>query len=384
MKILYIITQGENGGAQKNVLDIAVAANDVHQVHVATGEQPKEKDAWLFESLKKKGFNADMLHIFPNLVREISPAKELRALTEIYKFIKAEKFDLVHLHSSKAGTIGSVAARLAGARVVYTVHGFIFQEPMSFLKKAFYVLAEFMASLFIDYHICVSQKDLEVGQKFLVLRNLKNVSVVYNGINDDPAKLLSREAARKYILEKAGALSQPEIFIFGTIANLYATKGLTYYIQAVKILKTKTSKAFVSVVMGDGELRKELEEQIAESGLQDNFKLLGYTANAYSYLTGLDTFVLPSVKEGLPYALAEASLAGLPIIASRVGGIPEMGQHIKIQMVEPKNPEALVDQMLQIIESKNIESFKSEFSPAFSLSNMTSKTLEIYQKVTSL
>jgi glycosyltransferase involved in cell wall biosynthesis len=61
-----------------------------------------------------------------------------------------------------------------------------------------------------------------------------------------------------------------------------------------------------------------------------------------------------------------------------------MGQHIKIQMVEPKNPEALVDQMLQIIESKNIESFKSEFSPAFSLSNMTSKTLEIYQKVTSL
>jgi glycosyltransferase involved in cell wall biosynthesis len=384
MKILYIVTQGENGGAQKNVLDMAVAANDVHQVHVATGEQPKEKDAWLFENLKKNGFSADRLHIFPNLVREVTPTNEFRAFAEIYKFIKAERFDLVHLHSSKAGTLGSVAARLAGARVIYTVHGFIFQEPMSFLKKAFYVLAEFAASLFINHHICVSERDLEMGRKFLVLRNPKKVSVVYNGINDDPAKLLSREAARKYILEKAGALSQPEIFIFGTIANLYATKGLTYYIQAAKILKTKTSKAFVSVVIGDGELRKELEDQIVESGLQDNFKLLGYTANAYSYLAGLDAFVLSSVKEGLPYTLPEASLAKLPIIASRVGGIPEMSQHIKIQMVKPKNPEALTDQMLQIIESKNIEAFKSEFSSAFSLSNMTSKTLEIYQKVTSL
>lgn len=384
MKILYIVTQGENGGAQKNVLDMAIAASSVHQVYVATGEQPKEKDAWLFENLKKNGFGATRLLIFPDLVREVSPAKELRAFAEIYKFIKTEKFDLVHLHSSKAGTLGSVAARLAGARVVYTVHGFIFQEPMGFLRKAFYVLAEFTASLFIDHHICVSERDLEVGRKFLVLRNLKKESVVYNGINDDPAKLLSREDARKYILEKAATLSQAEIFIFGTIANLYATKGLTYYIQAVKILKSKTSKAFVSVIMGDGELRKELEEQVMASGLQDNFKLLGYTANAYSYLSGLDAFVLSSVKEGLPYTLPEASLAKLPIIASRVGGIPEMSQHIKIQMVEPKNPEALAEQMRQIIESKDIETFKSEFSPAFSLSNMTSKTLEIYQKVTSL
>lgn len=383
MKILYTITQGENGGGQKHVLDLATAAAKQHEVYVATGGQLESKDSWLFDRLKDKGFKESNLKIFPHLTREISLSKEFAAFLEIYNFIKNNKFDIVHLHSSKAGTIGSVAAHLAGAKVVYTVHGFVFQEPMNFLKKLFFIASELASSFFIDYHICVSKKDLDIGKKFFIIRHPKKSEVIYNGVENDRSKLLNRPEARNFIFDKIRNKNR-EIFVFGTIANLYPTKGLEYYIDAAKILKDTQTSDFVCVIFGEGELREKLENKIRENNLQHNFVLLGYTANAYSYLSGLDAFVLPSVKEGLPYALVEASLAELPIIASKVGGIPEMSEFIDMQLVAPKDPLALADKMSDLLKNQNLDIYKSKFSDAFSLSNMTEKTMHVYRKITYL
>lgn len=381
MKILYIITQGENGGAQKNVLDMAAASAKEHEVYVATGQVKSEKDLWLHNELKKNGFESGQLHIFNNLIRNISPVHELKAFLEIYKYIKENKFDVVHLHSSKAGTLGSMAGKIASSKVVYTVHGFIFQEPMSIFKKVFYILAEFIASFFIDYHICVSRKDAYLGKKFLILRNPKKYAVIYNGITEDTSNLLNGDAARKYISEQTKS-DVSEKVIFGSIANLYATKGLTYFIKAAKILKEKVGSKFVCTIFGEGELRDELEKQIKDSNLENEFYLLGYAKNASQYLKGLEVFVMSSIKEGLPYALVEASRAELPIIATNVGGIPEMSQYLKINLTEAKNPEQLANAMQNLLDTQNRLENKSKFNQIFSLENMTSKTLEVYKKVT--
>jgi glycosyltransferase involved in cell wall biosynthesis len=381
MKLLYIITQGENGGAQKNVFDLATFANDKFEVTVATGEVQSEKDNWLKNKLLENGFESSQLYNFKNLIRNISPIHDLKAFLEIYNYIKKENFDIVHLHSSKAGVLGSLAGKLAGAKVVYTVHGFVFQEPMSILKKYFYIFAEILSSFFIDYHICVSQKDLKIGEQKYILRDPKRYNVIYNGINANANLLLEKDAARKFITKKIEQGLDEDDVIFGTIANLYVAKGLTYYVQAAKILKEKVGEKFVCVIFGEGKLHTELENKIKELGLDQNFYLLGRTENAVQYLPGLDAFVLPSVKEGLPYALVEATLAELPIIATNVGGIPEMSRNFKMNLVEAKNPQELSDEMLLLTDKQARNAAKSSFNEIFSLNKMAEKTLEVYRKL---
>lgn len=380
MKILYVITQGENGGAQKNVLDTAVFNNKTSEVYVTIGRTHSEKDSWLLQELEQNSLKKDRLHTFQNLVRNISPLTEVKGFFEIYNYIKQNKFKIVHLHSTKAGMLGSLAGKLAGARVVYTVHGFVFQEPMNIFKKMFYIAAEFTASLFIDYHICVSQKDVELGKQFFILRDSSKYSVIYNGIDVSQNNLLSRDSARKILSEKVG-YDLENVIVFGSIANLYATKGLTYFIEAAKILKEKSVDKFVCVVFGDGELRSELEKQIKEVGLEKEFKLLGYTKNAAQYLSGLDVFVMSSVKEGLPYALVEASRAELPIIATSVGGIPEMSKQFKINMVEAKNPESIAEEMQKMLGENYRLANKSAFNTIFSLQNMIDQTARVYKTI---
>lgn len=380
MKILYIITQGENGGAQKNVLDTAIFNRESDDVCVAIGRTASEKDKWLLTELAQQGFKKSELHTFQNLIRNISPLTEIKGLFEIYHFIKNNKFDIVHLHSTKAGMLGSIAGKLAGARVVYTVHGFVFQEPMNIFKRMFYVVAECIASFFIDHHICVSQKDMEVGKKFRILRNPKKYSVIYNGIDVSHDNLLRRNEARKYLSKHVGH-DLEGVTVFGSIANLYATKGLAYFVEAVRILKEKEVGKFVCVIFGEGELRSELEKQIKEAGVENEFKLLGYTKNAAQYLSGLDVFVMSSAKEGLPYALVEASRAALPIIATNVGGIPEMSKQFTINIVESKNPHALAEAMQKMLSEQHRLQNKSAFNPIFSLENMLKKTEEVYKSI---
>jgi glycosyltransferase involved in cell wall biosynthesis len=380
MKILYVITQGENGGAQKNVLDTAIFNNKTNEVHVAVGRTSHEKNRWLLQELEQNSLKKNQLHTFQNLVRSISPFTEVKGFFEIYNYIKQNKFDIVHLHSTKAGMLGSVAGKIAGALVVYTVHGFVFQEPMNIFKKMFYIAAEFTASFFIDHHICVSQKDAEIGRKFWILRNPKKYTIIYNGIDVSQNNLLSRDSARKILSEKVG-YDLENVIVFGSIANLYATKGLTYFVEATKILKERGSDKFVCAIFGEGELRNNLEKQIREAGLEQEFRLLGYTKNAAQYLSGLDVFVMSSVKEGLPYALVEASRAELPIIATSVGGIPEMSKQFKINIVEAKNPESIAEEMQKMLGENYRLANKSAFNEIFSLQNMLDQTARVYKTI---
>jgi glycogen synthase len=321
MKILYIITQGENGGGQKHVLDLATNfaktflkdANadqkyEYPEIYVATGKRESSKDNWLTNECEKQGIPKENLYEIKSLVREIHIKSEFAATVELWKLLNKVKPDIVHVHSAKAGILGSIVAKVWGAKVVYTVHGYTFLEPLSQAKKYFYIAAEFVAGLFRDHTILISKRDLAAGRKYFILKDVKvndfeytsNYGLVYNGLSESlKENLLTRDAARQYIFEKIGKEDAGQILL-GNIANLYKTKGLEYAVMMMDKIVNEDKKNYLFVVFGEGEERGLLEGLVSTYNLQHNFFLLGRTANAYTYLSGLDFFVLSSVKEVLP------------------------------------------------------------------------------------
>ncbi len=184
MKILHIVTQGERGGAQAHVRDVVRSLEQKgHQTYVATGAQYDHEDKWLFHELQSSGFKPHQLRIIPSLSRDVSFWKDCKAALETIKLVRAIKPDIVHVHSSKAGSVCAVAARLAGAKVVYTVHGFVFTEPMGKIKKYFYIISELISRFFRNYTITVSRFDYEVGRYMHIIPKRKG-SVIYNGIDE--------------------------------------------------------------------------------------------------------------------------------------------------------------------------------------------------------
>ncbi|HYF05338.1 MAG TPA: glycosyltransferase [Patescibacteria group bacterium] len=375
MKILYIITQGEQGGAQKNVFDSAMFMKGAGlTVYVAHGKLQKVGDEWLDRELLENKFELSDTHVLSSLRRSINPWHDIKAFFQIYRLIKKLRVDIVHAHSSKAGVLAAWGAKLAGVKSVYTAHGFVFLEPLSKLKKAFYIAAEYLASFARDLTLTVSEYDLIMGQKFHVLRKSKS-KVLHNGI--DPAKLtavLSAAEARRVLFSILGVPDTGEKLV-GTVANLYETKGLFFLIQAAK----KNSQGIRYIVIGEGELRPQLEAQVEHAGLKNSFHLPGSIPDAYKYLKGFDLLVLPSVKEGFPYFVLEALAVGMPIVATQVGGIPEALEGHEAYLVAPRDPHVLANAIAKHFENPARETFT--LPKEFYVSNTMQSLLASYKSI---
>ena len=136
--------------------------------------------------------------------------------------------------------------------------------------------------------------------------------------------------------------------IIGTIANFYPSKGLEYLIQAAGLLKDREDLIFL--IIGDGFLRTGLERQIKNLGLQNKIFLLGHLENARQYLPAFDIFLLPSVKEGFPWVVLEAMSAKLPMIATKVGAVPEIIEDGKNGLlVEPGQPKQIAQKIKELL-----------------------------------
>ena len=371
MKILYIITAGEQGGAQKNVFDLAVGARQMgYKVTVATGRQDTVTSRWLFDELRASGFRSAVparrvgvraastpraapdLVIVPALRRAVRPLHDVVAFFQIRRLVRELRPDIVHLHSSKAGSIGSLAAKLAWTRtkVVYTVHGFVTAEPLSWKAKLFYWCSEYIASFFRDLVITVSAWDEAFGRQEKLIHS--SSVVIYNGLDQvKKAGILSFSQAREVLgrLLPEGVTLASNQRVIGVIANFYRTKGITYLLDAIALLRSSARENGIEqratvILIGDGELRAELEAKVHTLNLSEQVFFLGSVDDAYRYLSAFDFIVLPSIKEGFPYVLLEALLAGRPFIATRVGGIPELVDSLPVgvvQLVPPASATAL-------------------------------------------
>lgn len=383
-KVLFVITKSVWGGAQKYVYDLAVnLSKDKFETAVAAGGQGN-----LVEEIKK----AEIAYYeIKNFKRDISFISDILAFFEILKLLRNFKPDIVHVNSSKAGGIAGLALRLVGSRIikVFTAHGWAFNEARPKWQIFLIKLASRITCVFYDKIICVSEFDRQAAVKNKIASKKKLVAI-HNGININEGVFFDKEKARENLKFKNENLKttfknlnlENQILI-GTVGEFTKNKGQEYLIEAVKKFTIHNSQ-FIIFIIGWGEDKQKLEEKIKELGLEDKVFLIEGVSPATPYLKAFDIFILPSLKEGLPYTLLEAGLAGLPIISTDVGGIPEIIENEKTGLlIKPADAHALASAIKKLLEDKNLAeklagNLRQRIILEFSLEKMVTETLEVY------
>ena len=376
-KIMYAITKSNWGGAQRYVYDLATAiSEDMFEVSVVAGGEG---------ALIRKLRHIDIPVIqMPGLERDISMIGEIIALVRLFRIFLRERPAIIHLNSSKIGGTGAIAARIAGVfsgvrpYIVFTAHGWAFEEERPPWQKKIILFLSRIASYFQDAIIIISKHDFDMALKYGIAE--EKLSYIPLGISN--IDFMSPKEAEGRLSSIIGKKLEPPII--GTIAELTKNKGLPHLIQALFLLKQKRM-AFSCVIIGSGEDEEAIQTMIAKNGLRDSVFLAGFIDDASSYLQCFDVFVLPSLKEGLPYVLLEAMEAGLPLIGTSVGGIPDIVHDGKNGLiVPPKNPSRLSHALEALISSKNIRrNFAIESKKRrenFSFRAMLEKTLNLYTR----
>jgi len=379
-KILYIITQGEWGGSQRYVYDLATNLADDFCVTIAVGEPEGRRD--LQQKLQITNYklqinNKIQIIQLQHLQRNISPWRDILAIFEIAKLYKTLKPDIVHLNSSKAGILGSLAGLLKiknyKLKIIYTVHGWVFNEPLGRIKKALYRWLEKLTSRWKNKIIVLSDFDYQTGQQSGIPKD----KLIKIPLGIEMPQFLDRNEAREKIVNIFNKRDSSTSFHFGrndttiiTVANLYPTKGLNTLIEAINLINNKYQITNIKcVIIGEGSERIGLEKLIKKYQLENIVYLTGTINNASQYLKAFDLFVLPSRKEGVPYTILEAMAAGMLIVATDVGGVKEL----IADAIIPNDPKILAEKIIQTIKNPT---YTQKNTP--SLEEMLKKTKNIY------
>ena len=372
-KILYVITKSNFGGAQKYVYELAVEMKrQGYVVAVACGGRGE-----LVDRLKSADITT---YEVKGLERDISILKEIKAIVSLTKIIYQIKPGIIHLNSAKAGLLGSIIARLLRVpKIIFTAHGWPFLEPRSRTWQNLAWLGSYFTSLLSHHIINVSQFDFQHGKMPGVQ---SKSSVIHTAISEFP--LLSREEARNLLIGEEKTEQHRSNLWLVSVAELNHNKNHATAIDAVAEFNTTHANKIFYTIIGSGDLQNSLKDQVNLRGLNDYVQFLDYVENANQYLLAFDIFLLPSKKEGLPYALLEAGLAGLPCIASRVGGIPEVISDGESGLLtDPNNHMTIVNALDLMINYPNqrflySENLRQDIQTKFNFSKMVEGTKSIY------
>jgi len=384
-KIIFLVTQSEMGGAQRYIYEVSKALAERHEILVAAGEG----DGELFDKISKSKIQNPKLQLktqkLKYLARTPNPYVLISAIAEIRRVLKEEKPDVLFLCSTTAGLLGSIAGGLASRgeakppRVIYRIGGWAFRDPRPGWKNWLIFWAEKLTARFKDLIIVNSEYDWRIAVEKKIASPEKIIKIC-NGLDIDSLNFLPREEAR----QKLSRFRLNSLWI-GCVANFYKTKGLEYLIGALSRLSLLGRLSLVTIIIGDGKQRPQLEAQIKKLGLKDKVILAGRMADAYRYLKAFDIFVLPSLKEGFPWVILEAMAAELPIVATSVGALPEIIENGKEGfLVEQKNSQALAEKIKWLMEHTQeakvmgIEA-KAKLVKKFSLQDMIESTEKAIQ-----
>lgn len=376
-KLFICITKSNWGGAQKYVFDIATnTPRDQFDTTVLLGEGGELKT-----KLEEAGVKIILLK---NAQRDINLLREFELGLELTKIFKKEKPDIVHLNSSKMG-LGALAARIAGIKkIIFTAHGWAFNEERGLLSRTIIKVIHIFTVILCHKTIAVS----EITKKQIGFPFNKKIVVIKNGLRETVLK--EKESAREIlsakILQKnpkaCRLLSRNPKWI-GTVSELHTNKGLLYAINAI----SKINSSVIYIIIGEGEKRKELEEQAIKLGIYDRVFLIGHVDLASTYLKAFDVFVLSSITEALPYVLLEAGYASLPVVASNVGGIPEIIENNKTGILTfPRNSEEIKNSVEYLLKNPIDaahfgDALRNKISKNFTQKTMLDKTFSLYKNV---
>jgi len=365
LKVLYIITKATWGGAQRYVYDLATnLPKEKFDVIVAYGVRGK-----LAGDLAASGIK---LRELPFLARDITFFSDIKSFFEILRVLRALRPDVIHLNSSKAAALGALAARFSGVRkIVFTVHGWPFKESRNVLWRVLTYKISWLTAFLSHSVIVVSKTDERLARRMWGITK----KVHYVPLGRAPFDTLPpSDAFRAMFGSLKPANLKSSTLRLVTIGELTSNKNIRAAIDAVATLSEREIDA-VYVVAGEGEERAALEMYAKKLGVGNRVFFPGFVADASRNLSGFDVFVLPSIKEGAPYVLLEAALAGLPIVATSVVDEDFIASLSSARLVPARDTTALAD---AIIEVARIPRAREKRESVFALSTMVQNTSSLY------
>lgn len=363
MKIVHIITRSDNvGGAQVHVLELCKglqrAGIEVTVLVGGTGE--------FLDLLRDAGLPYISI---PALVRSIRPTADVVALWQILSILRRIRPHLVCTHSSKAGWLGRLAAKLLRIPAIHTAHGWPFTEGVSLPASVVYSQAERVAAWFTDRIIAVSEYDRKLALRKKVCEPDKIVTI-HNGISDLPNIPRARPEVEPPRIIMVARLEQPKDPI-----------------SLVKALATLKQLVWSLDIVGDGPLRSAVESAVRNAGLEGRVRLLGNRRDVPELLQQAQLFVLVSKWEGFPISILEAMRSGLPVVASDVGGVREAVLHGKTGfLVERENPDDLREKLAIMLCNPGLRRSMGDtgrlvFEQHHMVEQMILKTIDVYREV---
>ena len=334
VKLLHITGDSRFGGAGRIIIGLGrIARAEGWTVDILTTDEVFQRVAI------QDGLGVVDLDV---IRREIRPVWDLAGLARLVNFLRRERYGIVHTHTSKAGFVGRIAARLAQVPViVHTAHGFAFHERSPRRVQRFYSALERAASHWCDRIVSVSEFHrhwaIELG-----ICDASKIVAIPNGIGHLPPPMLAPLELR----QRLGA--RPTDLLILTMARLVADKGIEFLIQAASML-ARFDRRFLIAIAGSGPQRAALEQLSRNLGVEDRVVFLGFREDVSDLLAASDLIVLPSFREGLSIALLEAMAAGKPIIATNIGSHKELASQGDIaSLVPPGDPSALSESILRL------------------------------------
>jgi len=379
IKIVRIITRQNIGGPafQTVLLTSHLNKNRFKSILIKGKEGKDEGDMEELAKSKK----IEPIHI-KELSREISLRKDLIAFWRLYRIIRKEKPDIVHTHTAKAGTLGRLAAKLAGVPIiVHTFHGNVFQGYFNSFKSKLFLHIERLLALFSTRLIAISHSQEQDILKYKI-GNLQKISCIPLGLELKP--FLTSEK-KKGVFRKELNIGE-KIPLIGIIARLVPIKGHIYFFEAVKIVSQDFPSAKF-IVIGDGELRKKLMDLVVDLEIDDKVIFCGFRKDLDNIYADLDVVVLSSLNEGLPVSIIEALGAKKPVVATEVGGVKDLVEDKVTGVLVPKqDPQRLAQGIVYLLKKPEVakifgENGRKKVYPTFNYTRLVSNIEELYENL---
>lgn len=360
---LLLVCESFTGGCRRHIIDILNAVADAKFETVLAYSD-------LREPVREENI-PDLKNLSTERIRMLrrpAPLADFIAMMKLFLLIRRGRFDIIHLHSSKAGFLGRIAALLArvfraGSYVIYTPHGLSFH--VGGVRGKLYLAAEKFVSRMTDRFAAVS-----AGEMYSIIKHRlaasEKVTAVPNGVD-----------CTKY--DVPIDTSGPPVV--GIMGRLTEQKGPAFFIDAARTAAVKHPE-LQFLVSGDGPLRKRLERRAAK--VLDNIEFTD-SCDAVDFLKRVGIVVMPSLWEGLPYTLLEAMASGRAIVASDIGGISDTLADCGV-LVPPRDTDALAQAVCRLVEDPEErarlgEAARGRVESCFGLEQFSRRIVELYRKI---
>ncbi len=379
IKIAQVITRMDKGGAPDIVRLLCRSLDaekyDVRLIYGSTAYPSQETESFL------KEFKDNIISV-PYLKRNIRPLSDILAVIRLYLLFRREKFNVVHAHTAKGGALGRLAAKMANVSLIlYSPHGHDFYGYFNPFVSRMVITAERFLAHFTDRIITLTQ----LGKKDFIdfkIASPKKIVVISSGLVLERYNKIEVDIAGK---RQELGITEDKVLV-GMVGRLETVKGPEYFIKAASIIVDEfPDVAFL--VVGEGRLKYKLESMAKESGISEKVFFAGWREDVPEILPLLDILVLPSLNEAVGRILIEAGASGIPVVATNVGGIPEIVRDNQTGiLVSARDAYGLAQAVISLLRDKQkrqslAEAAKNWIDDKFSVYKMVEEISNLYSEL---